>query len=192
MWKSSLYYLTSSIATKQSITTVLKIIGTNESIYVTNIYAPHRAVERIKMLQSISKLVDSIQLPFKIVAGEINIVINLEGKKGGMRKLDKDSKAFQSTINGLSLIDIPTNNDTFTLNNKRGEEIQIDPRLDRFLLSEEIFLTSWETEARILPQSRSDHWPISLKLHISLGLKNRPCRFKSFWLEHPNFMGKMK
>lgn len=47
LWKISLYELSSSVATRYSITIVLKIIGTNESICVANMYAPHGAVERI-------------------------------------------------------------------------------------------------------------------------------------------------
>lgn len=77
LWKISQYDLTSSITTKHSITTTLKIIGANGSICVTYIYAPHKVVERIKMLQSISQLLDSIHQPFKIVAGDFNMVLNL-------------------------------------------------------------------------------------------------------------------
>jgi len=130
LWKISQYDLTSSFATKHSITTVLKIIGTNIRICVANIYAPHRVVERIKMLQSITKLLDSIHLTCKIVVGDFNMVINLREKKGGIRKLDKDSKAFHSTIEGLSLIDIPTNNGIFTWNNRRGGDRKIASNID--------------------------------------------------------------
>jgi len=48
MWKSSLYELTSSVATQSSIIVVVSITGTNNTICVTNIYAPHKLDERIK------------------------------------------------------------------------------------------------------------------------------------------------
>ena len=120
------------------------------------------------------------------------MVFNLGEKKGGVRKLERDSMAFQSTINELKLVEIPTKNAKFTWNNKHGGEKQIASRLDHFLLSEEIYLTSWEIEARILPQVGLDHWPISLSIHITIGPRNKPFRFETLWLDHPKFMDNMK
>jgi len=36
------------------------------------------------------------------------MITNLGEKKGGIRKLDRDLEAFLSTIESLSLVDIPT------------------------------------------------------------------------------------
>jgi len=161
LWKNSKFDLISSLATHHSIIAVLRIIGTNESIYIINVYAPHKVIDTIKMLHCISNLLDHIHIPFKIIAGNFNMITNLAEKRGGIQKLDKDSKDFFTTIENLNLIDIPTNNGTFTWNNRRGGDQKFASQLDRFLLSEATYLTSLETEARILPQAGSDHWPIS-------------------------------
>jgi len=144
------------------------------------------------MLQIISNLLDPLLHPIKIIAGDFNMITNLSKKKGGIRKLDKDSEAFLATIENLNLIDSPTSNGLFTLNNRRRGDRQVASHLDHFLLSEATYLTSWETKARILLQAGSNHWPISLKIQISLSPKNKPFRFEAFWLNHPDFMGKMK
>jgi len=73
------------------------------------------------------------------------MITNLAEKRGGIRKLEKDSEAFLTTIENLNLIDIPTSNDIFTSNNRRGGDRQIASWLDHFLLSEATYLTSWET-----------------------------------------------
>lgn len=193
LWKDSKFDLISSLATHHSITVVLRIIGTNESISITNVYFPHKVIlYQIKMLQCISNLLDPINLPFKIIAGDFNMITNFAEKRGGIWKLNKDSEAFLTTIENLNLIDIPTNNGIYTWNNRRGGDRQIASRLDRFLLSEETYLTSSEIEARILPQAGSNNWHISLKIQICNGQKNKRFRFEAFWLDHPDLMEKMK
>lgn len=144
------------------------------------------------MLQIISKLLDPLHHPLKIIAGDFNMITNLSEKKGRIWKLGKESKAFLATIENLNLIGIPTSNGLFTSNNRRGGDHQIASCLDRFILSEAAYLTSWETEARILPQAGPNHWHISLKIQISIGPKNKPFRFGAFLLDHQDFMDKMK
>ena len=102
------------------------------------------------------------------------MILNLDEKRGGIRRLDLDSQAFQRMIEDLNFTEIPTKNGIHTWNNKRGETCQIASRLDRFLLSEDIFLSSLETEAVIAPHEGSDHWLIVLTFQISERPKNVP------------------
>lgn len=149
-WKNSKLDLISSLATHHSLTMILRIIGNNETISITNVYAPHMVIDCIKMLQIISNLLDALHHPIKIIAGDFNMITSLSEKKGGIQKLDKDSEAFLSTIENLNLIEIPTSNGLFTWNNRRGGDHQIASCLDYFLLPEATYLTSWEMEERIL------------------------------------------
>lgn len=64
----------------------------------------------------------------------------------------------------------------------------ITSRLDRFLISESILVDGITVESDILPSGGSDHWPISLIVEIQGTPRNKPFRFKKFWLEHPNFL----
>ena len=95
-------------------------------------------------------------------------------------------------IDELGLIDIPTKNGNYTWNNRRGGDRQIASRLDYFLLYEDLFLSSLETEAIIAPQAGSDHWPIFLTLKLSERPKNAPFQFEAFWISHLEFQEKMK
>lgn len=89
LWKNSKFDLISSLTTHHSIKLILRIIGTNEIICITIIYAPHKVVGRIKMLQSISNLLDPLQLPLKIIAYEFNKIKNLSEKKVVSRSLER-------------------------------------------------------------------------------------------------------
>ena len=115
-----------------------------------------------------------------ILAGEFNMILNLEEKRGGLRCLDLDSEAFRGLMDDFQLIDIPTKNGVHTWNNQRGGERQIASRLDRFLLSKDLYLSCLETEANISPQVGSDHWLIFLSFQLSLRPKNAPFRFEAF------------
>ena len=86
-----------------------------------------------------------------ILAGDFNMIRSLTEKKGGTRKLGRDSIAFQNFINNMGLVDTKTINDTFTYNNKRGWAAQVASKLDRFIISEDLLLTGLDMSALILP-----------------------------------------
>jgi len=116
------------------------------------------------------------------------MITNLAEKKGGLRRLVKDSEAFNTFIVASKLIDIPTVNGLHTWNNKQGGNRQIASRLDRFLMSESILLQNMDVEANILPIGGSDHWPVQIHFTNLDKPQNRPFRFEAFWTEHPSFM----
>lgn len=115
------------------------------------------------------------------------MITKLLEKKGGTRKLNKDSKAFLDFINTAKLVDVHLKSGAFTWNNRRVGERQIASRLDRFLISESILLEGVIVESDILPSGGSDHWPISLIATIEGTLRNNPFRFEKFWLNHLDF-----
>ena len=114
IWNGTLLELSFSIATRHSIITIPRIIGMDDNLCDTNFYAPHTTLDRIKILQEVRTLLNSIHHPYKILAGDFNMVLNLGEKKGGLRILDHELVAFQSSLEALNLIDIPTSNDIYT------------------------------------------------------------------------------
>ena len=54
-----------------------------------------------------------------ILGGYFNLVRNLDEKKGGIRQLNPINEYFNEVIDKLELVDVRSNNDTFTWNNKR-------------------------------------------------------------------------
>ena len=108
------------------------------------------------------------------------------GKKGGTRALSKDFVAFQIFSENMKPVDIETNNDIFTWNNKRGGDSEVASKLDRFIISEDLILTG--TDFSAMPFGGSDHWPIQLIVPFIGTPRNRPFRFENIWLTHPNFI----
>lgn len=79
------------------------------------------------------------------------MITSLLEKKGGIRKLNKDSEVFSDFIGSAKLVDILPKSGAFTWNNRRGGEKQIGSWLDRFLVSERILLEGEIVESDILP-----------------------------------------
>jgi len=67
------------------------------------------------------------------------------------RELYKDSLAFHCFSENMKLVDIKTNNGLCTWNDKRGGDSQVDFKLDRFMISEDLLLLDKEIIAGILP-----------------------------------------
>jgi hypothetical protein len=108
-------------------------------------------------------------------------------KKGGSRRLDRDSCDFNSLIEELHLIDLEAGNGLYTWTNRRTGVHQITCKLDRFLVSESLMLDGVAMESAILNLSGSDHWPIQLWVDVPATPGKKPFRFEQFWLDHPNF-----
>eukprot|EP00253_Pinus_taeda_P002583 PITA_02583 len=93
----------------------------------------------------------------------------------------------------MKLVDTKIANGTFTWNNKKGGTSQVASKLDRFIISKDLFLTDPNLNVFILPFRGSDHWSIQLEDTFIGTLRNRPFRFENFWLTHLDFntnMGK--
>lgn len=74
LWNNSLFELTDSAATRYMLTMVLKIIGSIDILCMTNVYAPHKVAEKIDMLKILSRIQISLNRPYKIIAGDFNMV----------------------------------------------------------------------------------------------------------------------
>jgi exonuclease III len=115
------------------------------------------------------------------------MILSLEEKTGGSKKLEQDSGKFKTLIDHLKLVDIENSNGTFTWSNRRSGNQHIACRLDRFLVTEELMETGSYLESLILPKSGSDHWPLAVNLDTGETPKYKPFRFEKFWLSHLDF-----
>jgi len=88
------------------------------------------------------------------------MIRSLTEKNGKTRILGRDSIAFQNFLNNMRLVDIETINGPFTWNNKKGRAFQVASKLERFIILEDLFLTSLDLTTVILPFGGSDHWHI--------------------------------
>ena len=74
-----------------------------------------------------------------------------------------------------------------SLGTKRGGAHQVASKLDRFMISEDLFLSGPAMTASIIPFGGSDHWPVQLEATFMVTPRNKPFRFENAWLSHPNF-----
>ena len=114
-----------------------------------------------------------------IVAGDFNMIRSITEKKGGIKHLGRDSIAFQNFMNNMGLVDTETINGTFTWNNKRGGASQVASKLDRFIISKDLFLKGLDMPTSILPFEGSDHWHVQLEATFMGTPRNKPFRFKN-------------
>jgi exonuclease III len=112
-----------------------------------------------------------------ILGGDFNMILMLEEKIGGTKKLEQDSGKFKTLIDQLKLVDIESSNDTFTWSNRRSGAQHIACRLDCFLISEELMDSGSQLESLIIPRAGSDHWSLILNVNIHDTTKFKPFRF---------------
>jgi len=77
----------------------------------------------------------------------------------------------------MNLVESDSSKGLFTWNNKRGGEVLVASKLDRFMISEELMMLNNELTARVLPFGGSDHWSVQLEIKGTDAPKNGP--FKS-------------
>ena len=112
------------------------------------------------------------------------MILTLEEKTGGIKRLEQDSGKFKALIDQLKLVDIENSNGTFTWSNRRSSTQHIACRLDRFLEAEEIMDAGSHLESLILPKSGSDHWPVYLWINTVSTPKYKPFWFEKLWLTY--------
>eukprot|EP00253_Pinus_taeda_P018950 PITA_18950 len=188
LWNTRDIQVISAEANKHFIAVEAQITGNSKSFLCVNAYGPQRTEDKISFLSSLNKIISRYPRSKCIIGGDFNMITTLLEKKGGLRKLNKDSEAFTSFIDNVKLVDILPKSGNFTWNNRRGGERLIASRLDHFLISENIILDGITVESDILPTRGSDHWPISLTVAVQGTPRNKPFRFEKFWLDHPNFL----
>ena len=115
------------------------------------------------------------------------MILTLEEKSGGVKRLDQDSGRFKTLIEQLNLVDMETWNGIFTWSNRRTGNQHVACRLDRFLVTDALLESDQAMEENIMPKAGSDHWPIEFCLNLGLPPRPKPFRFEKFWLTHPNF-----
>ena len=74
--------------------------------------------------------------------------------------MEEECEVFRDTIEDLRLLYIVLRHWSFTCNNKRKGDRNVESRLDRFLVSETIMESGSEIHSSALPTEGLDHWPV--------------------------------
>jgi exonuclease III len=187
LWNPATVILDQGFSTPSTITVHYRAIGSDKEGMITNAYGPQNSRDKDLFLQSLAYLGSLAEGKRWIIGGDFNMILTLEEKRRGKKRLEKDSTKFQELIENLKLVDIENSNGTYTWTNKRSGHQQIACRLDRFLISETLLLEGPLVDSNILPKVGSNHWPVQLWVDTIATPKLKPFRFEKFWLSHPNF-----
>lgn len=187
LWDPQKFGILDVEASRNYLSLVCQPVGDKQIYIITNVYGPQKQADKLKLLTSQGDIRERHPNMPWIIVGDFNMIISLLEKKGGTRQLSRDSIAFQNFIMNMGLVDTETINGTFTWNNKRGGASQVDSKLDRFIVSEDLLLTGPAMTASILPFGGSYHWPVQLEATFLGTPRNKPFRFENAWLSHPKF-----
>ncbi|KAL8480480.1 hypothetical protein ACS0TY_027135 [Phlomoides rotata] len=110
--------------------------------------------------------------------GDFNMVLGAHERSRGARNPARPSQEFMPFLDEAHLDDMDTSGPQFTWVTRRSNHGYMAARLDRVLVNDE-FMDIWQaTLATVLPRISSDHHPILLRLHETLGHMIRPLRFQ--------------
>ena len=129
----------------------MQIIGEQGTYLCTNVYGPQRLEDKLRLLKNLSQLKSRHTGVRGIYGGDFNMIISLEEKKGGLRKLNRDVEAFRNFSRAAKLVDIHPVSGLYTWNNKCGGDRKISSWLDCFLISEDVIMAGVDVEIDILP-----------------------------------------
>ncbi|XP_071718126.1 uncharacterized protein [Rutidosis leptorrhynchoides] len=129
------------------------------------------------MWEDLDKLVFDINLPW-VICGDFNEVRE-ESKKKNCNFIDCRARRFNKFINDNCLIDVPLGDRKYTRISGDGKKLS---KLDRFLVSEKVFLIWENLIATVFDRDISDHCPIMLRdSHVDFGPK--PIKIFDEWYE---------
>jgi exonuclease III len=187
LWNPATVILDQGFSTSGTLTAHYRAIGSEKDGLITNAYGPQNNQDKDLFLQNLAYISSIVEAQRWIIGGDFNMILTLEEKRGGKKRLEQDNIKFQELLDQHKLVDIENGNGTFTWTNKRSGHQQIACRLDHFLLSETLLLEGPLIESNILPKAGSDHWSVQLWVDTMATPKLKPFRFEKFWLSHPNF-----
>eukprot|EP00253_Pinus_taeda_P011603 PITA_11603 len=122
-----------------------------------------------------------------IIAGDLNVSLAAEEKKGGSLVRDLAREWVEDLILDWDLEDIKPTSGKFTWSNKRLGPGHIAAHLDRFLVQSSFLSCCLMATSKILSYYTSDHKPILLELSLDGNLGPIPFRFNSLWIHQEGF-----
>lgn len=107
----------------------------NFSCFLINVYGPTLAVEKCRLWEDISKLLEEVRPTLAIVAGDFNATLSFLEKRGGVRRMCRSQSDFQTSVNSNALFEVVAKGGRFTWTNKSRGFSNIAKKLDRFFLA---------------------------------------------------------
>ena len=132
------------------ILTVLRQKDNDSLVSIFNIYAPNSYNEKLQCWTLLREEQSNIQGNV-IVAGDLNITLSQNEKRGGSISRDPFKDLVEDIISTWVLVDIKPTSGKYTWNNRRFGPGHIAARLDRFLVQDNFLLLGLIISSKILP-----------------------------------------
>ena len=160
---------------------------TNTLVRIFNIYAPNSYAEK-KIYQNLLREERSNLQGNVILAGDLNVILSQDEKRGGSLVRDSMREIVDETILEWDLMDVKPSIGKYSWNNKRIGPGHIVARLDRFLVQDTFLLLGLNLSSKILPFVGSYHKPILLEMVKDKNLGPIPFKFNPMWATQPEFL----
>ncbi|XP_059068653.1 uncharacterized protein LOC131027512 [Cryptomeria japonica] len=159
----------------------------NFSCFLINVYSPTLAVEKCRLWEEISKLLEEVRPTLAIVAGDFNATLSFSEKRGGVRRMCTMQSEFQTFVDSNALFEMVAKGGSFTWTNRRQGFSNIAEKLDRFFLAGDWNLAPLVFEAKVLAISGSDHFSVSLVVQKDGVLLRCPFKVEKMLLREAGF-----
>ncbi|XP_038994717.1 uncharacterized protein LOC120118823 [Hibiscus syriacus] len=179
LWDRNVYDESCKIIFRRMIALKGRLVSNNREIGVINVYGPNVQGEMREFFEQLITVISDWNIPV-IVGGDFNAV-RMESERLEVQVQSTAMEIFEEFITASELFEVPNLGSLFTW--FRGDGNVVASRLDRFLISTEIFSLFPQLMQVSLPRRLSDHKPIVLKesrLKII-----RPFKWFNYWADDP-------
>ena len=180
IWEPSMF-IKEKVFVHENYVAVLGVwVGKNVKALMVSVYFPQELALKKQVWDSLLRL-------FTKVEGEIILMGDFNAVRDHSERLGTTfnalvARAFNQFIIDSDLLDIPLGGVSFTWSNKEGKR----SKLDRFLVSENLFMAYPNLSALVLPKGLPDHNPILLfEQYVDYGPP--PFRFFHSWFKIVDF-----
>eukprot|EP00253_Pinus_taeda_P032784 PITA_32784 len=186
-WNNVIYDLIQEKSSPHWLFTQLLHKDSGQHVSLFNIYAPVMPSEKKICWNSLQYFLSEKNPENMIIAGDLNVTLALDEKKGGSNVRDLAREWVEDIMIGWDLEDIKPSSGKFPWSNKRLAPNHIDAHLDRFLVQSSFLTCGLMASSKILRNLTSDHKPIILELAQDGNLGPILFRFSPLWIQHEGF-----
>eukprot|EP00253_Pinus_taeda_P015816 PITA_15816 len=167
--------------------TDLKDKKTNEEYTIINIYFPNHYRDKALCWESVKNEAQDRQGSKLVIRGDINMILNIEEKLGRNYFNNPSRTALEDLIEEYKLLDIPPSNGKFTWSNKIIRAHNIQERIDRILIQENLAAGYSSIKSKIVHTSASNHKLVALSLDSLENHGPIPFKYNKIWDNKEDF-----
>ncbi|XP_057452426.1 uncharacterized protein LOC130744250 [Lotus japonicus] len=182
LWRGNVLEVIQTITDQSFIALVAKLHNAEGLVLVVNVYGPHSDAERFVLFTRLAELLNEHNGGV-FVGGDFNAVLKENEQKGG-GALSLGDIAFRQFVNDACLVDLPMQKGEFTWSSTRNDGV--GSRLDRWLLSEDVFLWFNNFNQCALDWGISDHRAVALHFGVD-DYGPKPFKFFNHWVIEDGF-----